>query len=356
MKKFVKEDNYYCVQGWMVNNLGLSGNNLIVYAIIYGFSQTEEQYFSGSIRYLCEWTNSTKQGLYKNLKYLCDKGYLEKKSETINGVIFNKYRALIPKNNQEKICKTEVDTREQSLLPVEETDPSTKFTPSEQSLPPSEQSLPNNIDNNIDILDNTSISKDIEVLSASPGGDSNPKKSIKQTFGKSKLIQTSSCSKEELEKTITGTKGKTSDGEKPLTGYKKENYLKSVLSIVAQELNITDTDKLKEISDWFESIYDKGVTSTKGVRFRKCIVQLIEYFKKYKWLELSKILSICTQCAYSSLDWGIQKYSKSTYNKTDRTHFSRRLDETDEEYSERVKRDRVTREQREKLLKSEERV
>ena len=64
----VKDENYINIQGFMVTKLGLKGNELLIYAIIYGFSQTEDQVFNGSLQYLADWTNSTKQGVTKNLK------------------------------------------------------------------------------------------------------------------------------------------------------------------------------------------------------------------------------------------------------------------------------------------------
>ena len=51
----VREDNYFAVQGWMVTELKLKGNALMLYAIIYGFSQTTNTAFTGSVDYLCEW-------------------------------------------------------------------------------------------------------------------------------------------------------------------------------------------------------------------------------------------------------------------------------------------------------------
>lgn len=76
----VREDNYFAVQGWMVTELKLKGNALMLYAIIYGFSQTTNTAFTGSVDYLCEWLggvsrptvintldNLVKQGL---LRYL----------------------------------------------------------------------------------------------------------------------------------------------------------------------------------------------------------------------------------------------------------------------------------------------
>lgn len=70
----------------MVTELGLKGNELLIYALIYGFSQTEGQVFNGSLQYLADWTNSTKQGVLKNLKSLVEKGLIEKKETIFNGV------------------------------------------------------------------------------------------------------------------------------------------------------------------------------------------------------------------------------------------------------------------------------
>lgn len=89
----MKNDNYIVVQGWMVNELHLKGNELLVYAIIYGFSQDGEGRFTGSLQYLADWTNATKQGVMKNLKSLCEKKYICKEEKIINGVKFVKYYA-----------------------------------------------------------------------------------------------------------------------------------------------------------------------------------------------------------------------------------------------------------------------
>lgn len=89
----VNRDNYIVIQGWMLADLKLKGNELIVYACIYGFSQAENQVFNGSLQYLADWTNSTKQGVIKNLKSLEEKGYIVKNEKYINGVKFCEYHA-----------------------------------------------------------------------------------------------------------------------------------------------------------------------------------------------------------------------------------------------------------------------
>lgn len=117
----VNRENFIALQGFMISDLKLKGNELIIYACIYGFSQAENQVFSGSLQYLADWTNSTKQGVIKCLKSLTEKGLVKKNERIINGVKFCEYYA-------------------------------TKFnTPMQQSLTGGmQQSLTNNIDiNNI---------------------------------------------------------------------------------------------------------------------------------------------------------------------------------------------------------------
>lgn len=90
-KSRVNRENYIVIQGWMVADLGLKGNELILYATIYGFSQAEDQKFTGSLQYLADWTNSTKQGVSKALKNLVEKKLIEKSDVFINGVKFCEY-------------------------------------------------------------------------------------------------------------------------------------------------------------------------------------------------------------------------------------------------------------------------
>lgn len=88
----VRRENYINIQGWMVTELGLKGNSLLIYAIIYGFSQEEGQKFTGSLQYLAEWTNSTRRGVLKNLQDLVTAGLIEKETAVVNGVKFCSYR------------------------------------------------------------------------------------------------------------------------------------------------------------------------------------------------------------------------------------------------------------------------
>lgn len=73
----LKNDSYVLIQGWMVNKLGLSGNDLLIYAIIFGFSQDGDGCFSGKRQYLADWCGSSERAVSRNLKNLLDKGLIE---------------------------------------------------------------------------------------------------------------------------------------------------------------------------------------------------------------------------------------------------------------------------------------
>lgn len=73
----LKDDNYINIQGWMITRLGLSGNDLLVYAIIYGFSQDGITHFTGTRAYLAEWCNSSERAISRNIRNLINSGLIE---------------------------------------------------------------------------------------------------------------------------------------------------------------------------------------------------------------------------------------------------------------------------------------
>ena len=88
----INPDSYIVVQGWMITELKLKGNELLIFAIVHGFSQDNAGEFTGGLQYLADWTNSTKRGCMKNLKALTDKGLVIKKEILLDGVKFCTYR------------------------------------------------------------------------------------------------------------------------------------------------------------------------------------------------------------------------------------------------------------------------
>lgn len=91
----MRDENYILIPGWAINQLHLKGNNLMVYSIIYGFSQDGETEFTGSLQYLCDCLSVSKPTIINSLKELVTAGHLKKRSETINGVVFNRYKVSL---------------------------------------------------------------------------------------------------------------------------------------------------------------------------------------------------------------------------------------------------------------------
>lgn len=91
-KTKIKNENFYVIQGWMVNELGIKGNELNIYAIIYGFSQEENSWFEGSLQYLIDWTGLSKKTIITSLVSLIEKDLIDKKEEIKNNIKFCKYK------------------------------------------------------------------------------------------------------------------------------------------------------------------------------------------------------------------------------------------------------------------------
>lgn len=133
----VKPQNYLTIQGWMLD-LGCKNiQEVVAFALVYGFSQDNNSQFSGSISYIQEWLMCSRHTAIDTMKSLEDKGLIKKEQYEVNGVKFNRYIALGGSAN--------------SALPVQ------------TALGGSANSAPNN---NIIINNNPPLSKD-----NSPQGD-----------------------------------------------------------------------------------------------------------------------------------------------------------------------------------------
>ena len=78
--------NYIVIQGWMIQDLQLSGNELLAYALIYGFSQDGEGEFKGSLSYLSSFLCVSKRNTIEILKRLVDKQFITKRESIEGGV------------------------------------------------------------------------------------------------------------------------------------------------------------------------------------------------------------------------------------------------------------------------------
>ena len=151
-KKIIRSDNHVCLDGWMINELDLSGSELIVYALIWGFTQDGNQWCTASQAYIAAWANITVRGLIKVLNKLEEKGLLIKEKNTCRKGFECKYRAIRPsEEEQDSEQETEVNKvhirGEQSSYP----EVNKVHIRGEQS---SHNNIEDNIEDNIDYKEN----------------------------------------------------------------------------------------------------------------------------------------------------------------------------------------------------------
>ena len=148
-KSRINDNNYYVINGWMINRLRLKGVSLSAYAIIYGFSQDGENEFTGSLQYLCDFCGGvSKPTIIKALKELTEKGYILRREETINNIMFTRYRV-----NQNIISNFFAGSKE-TLPAVKNFNGGSKETftgGSKNSFTGSKETLPNKENKNISV-------------------------------------------------------------------------------------------------------------------------------------------------------------------------------------------------------------
>ena len=153
----IRDSNYVVIQGWMLTRLGLKGNELLIYAVIYGFTQNGETEFVGSMKYLADWTNSTIESVRKCIKSLIDKGYIIK---SLDGSGVNAYKAVLSAiyphadKNVDNSNNSAERPIQQSCMPMQQSciDHTTKLhDPYNKVVSPMQQSCINNYINNNNI-------------------------------------------------------------------------------------------------------------------------------------------------------------------------------------------------------------
>lgn len=111
----IKNDNYVTIQGWMINDLQLTGNELMAYAVIYGFSQVEGQYMSCSQEYIAAWLNISREATNRLIKRLIEKGLVIKRERSRKGaMVLWEYKAVRPEDRKSTEPKPEQKNEKKS--------------------------------------------------------------------------------------------------------------------------------------------------------------------------------------------------------------------------------------------------
>lgn len=296
----VRDGNYVVIQSFMVNELQLKGTELLVYAIIYGFSQDSDNKFTGGLQYICDWTSCTKQGIIKILKSLIDRQLIAKNEVYQNNIKFVEYYV-------------------------------TKFNGIKQSLTGIKQSLTNNINNNINNITNKNIS-DIKTISKDIVEENGVKESSNEDWNSPQVAPSTS----------KNTPSKINLGKKLLVNTNKENRLKSIvkepivkkeaeskvsnkelkklavankaIEIATKELKLVDLEIIETVKDWFANCYEQKGMSTSDTRFRYALESLQTVLAKFPKETTLKLIKEAILRSHITLEYVIQEFNKPKYN------------------------------------------
>lgn len=97
VESILKEHNDVTLKAFMVNDLHLSGNELIIFAVVYSFSQDGESCFYGSRKYLASWCQIHEGAVDYQLNKLLKKGLITKShTRREDGSLCSILRANLP--------------------------------------------------------------------------------------------------------------------------------------------------------------------------------------------------------------------------------------------------------------------
>ena len=177
MSSSVKDGNYLVIQSFMIKELGLKGNELLIYAIIYGFSQAEGTTFNGSLQYLADWTNSSRQTVISILKTLKEKGLIERVGEDVvkKTYIYRAKKEIVKKIDQSKNLTSD---SQKTLLEG-----------SKNLTSDSQKTLPNNIDIINNNINNTTTSESENLSQETTAKDNSSEESSSSFSSEKDLVK-----------------------------------------------------------------------------------------------------------------------------------------------------------------------
>lgn len=108
MKKTTKDlkDNYVVIQSWMVRELGLKANSAILYALIYGFSQTDGQVCTCGDEYMAAWIGVTTRAVINLKNDLIARGLIVKTDGFDGDKRVSGYKVVRPKTGEKTSCNS----------------------------------------------------------------------------------------------------------------------------------------------------------------------------------------------------------------------------------------------------------
>lgn len=123
----VNDNHFLTIEGWMRTRLGLSGNELIVYAVVYQFSQGNAGRYIGGLAFLADWCGCHIDTARRAVRNLEEQGFILPLRGEVNGVPYCNYivnevslqnTGIPPQNAGDTPANCEGDTRKMQGITI----------------------------------------------------------------------------------------------------------------------------------------------------------------------------------------------------------------------------------------------
>lgn len=151
--KEIKNDNFFIVYAWMINELQLSGNELLLFALIFGLFTNKGVGYFGSLKYLGLRLGVSRRTIITLLTKLQEKGHIKKtKMSTIAG-LRNCYVVAHKTPDAEKITQTKVTITQLSegITQSSETNAPNNNTNNKNNINKNNTNTTNNSSNDVEV-------------------------------------------------------------------------------------------------------------------------------------------------------------------------------------------------------------
>lgn len=116
-----KEEQYTRVYRWMAEELKIDKTTLLIYALIFGFTQNSEEWFRGSREYMAEFCGVSVQTIDNNIAKLLKKNLIIRGSKTKLGIVQYKCNPKFALNHMSRITYNESEhVHQHTTLNIEE--------------------------------------------------------------------------------------------------------------------------------------------------------------------------------------------------------------------------------------------
>lgn len=141
----IDDNAYLLIPAFARKDYGLRGNELLVFSLVYGFSQDGLSRFTGSIAYVMEWVGIGRRTAIGILNNLCQKGLLRKFVRYDDARLRCDYSAVLPGKRKGRNNAEEEGEKEENNTFCAKVAPRAKIAPRAESAPRA-KTAPHNID------------------------------------------------------------------------------------------------------------------------------------------------------------------------------------------------------------------